>query len=99
MARRVIFPAPPMSPKFPGPALILSDRETRRPALTASKGELTVAKLRLNVTFSTWCAPSSAPYTKMENILPFEPENTVASKTWANTMLLREDGGLHHLLG
>ncbi|GMF38439.1 unnamed protein product [Phytophthora fragariaefolia] len=99
--RRVVSPAPPTTPKPSGPAPALTDRETRRLVRTAAKGNLTAAKLKVELgLFVSVCTIQRTlawvdwlVYTKMQNTLFLKAEDMLARKTWASNMLLRKDAG------
>ncbi|GMF25519.1 unnamed protein product [Phytophthora fragariaefolia] len=107
----VISPALSKTPRRHGLAPLLSDRDTRRLVRTAAKGQLAAAKLKVELVLSvsvrtiqrTLQRVDWLVYTKMENTLPLKPEDMLARKAWASSMLLRKDAvprlGLHHLLG
>ncbi|GMF23913.1 unnamed protein product [Phytophthora fragariaefolia] len=99
--KRVVSPAPPTTPKPSGPAPTLTDRETRRIACTAAKGNLTVAKLKVQLDLSVSVRTIQRNlarvgwfvYTKMQNTFPLKAEDMLARKAWASDMLLRKDAG------
>ncbi|KAE9098573.1 hypothetical protein PF010_g15505 [Phytophthora fragariae] len=99
--RPVVSPAAPTTPRPSGPTPALTDRETRRLVRTAAKGNLTAAKLKVELDLSvsvrtiqrTLAKVDWLVYTKMQNTLPLKPEDMLVRNTWASGMLLRKDSG------
>ncbi|KAG2773432.1 hypothetical protein PC129_g6708 [Phytophthora cactorum] len=98
---RVLRRPSPGTPRHPGPPPALTDREPRRLVREASKGELSVAKLKAELQLSvsvrtiqrTLARVDWLVYTKMVNTLPLKPEDMLARQAWASTMLVRNDAG------
>ncbi|GMF64137.1 unnamed protein product [Phytophthora fragariaefolia] len=75
--------------------------QTLRLVRTAAKGQLAAAKLKVELDLSVSVRTIQRALqrvgwlvdTKIENTFPLKPEDMLARKAWASSMLLRKDAG------
>ncbi|GMF63002.1 unnamed protein product [Phytophthora fragariaefolia] len=89
----------PTEHKTPGPATLLSERETRYLVRAIAKGQLSTKQLKEELKLSTSARTIQRVlagvdwfvYTKMDNTLPLSAENKRAREAWAWEILMNKD--------